>query len=336
MATEYYAVICEISPRALRIGFAGESIPLVCLEPSLPLWRKYRPSSDKDIYPRLFDLDSHLLTPEQRKKLTKSVQNSPEDQSLLETYRKDAADGKFVFWGNDAFRALGRLMKHIITKELMVSPRNVKLMVLDYGYSAVERFQLCRALLGPAGCAHSVYFISRAPCVSMSASVEDAIIVDFGWLECRISVLGELRIVKETGLEELCEEVICYRALRDTGAGIEETLDYLVKESSMLLDLPAAIARLVGDISIDLRPQVLQNIVFCSSVVPLSTQRELVKQIQQLLPKLQVSGKHCLGAWAGASIYCSTTLLKHDLYQLRDREVTAEKLATGAWKKAIF
>lgn len=321
MANEYFAVILEVSPRLINIGFAGEAVPSVSLRPDLPIWKKYQPAY-KETYPRHFGLQSHSISQQQKEKILELFKKDNLSRSSLNAFQQAHRDGHFTFWEQDNYRALARLLKHTVTKQLMVSPRYVKFMVLDDDSSALEKFQLSSALLGPFGCATSVYFIPRAPCISMAASVEEALVVDIGWLECRLSALSELRVVKQRG-------TIGYS---------EETIDYGKSPgfSELIPGLSSLVADLVGELAVDVRPQVLQNLVFCGTIASLELQRNLVKQIQSLFPKLRVSGKYCLGAWAGGSIYCSTSLLKQDMNALRHREVTVEKLRSGAWKDVLL
>lgn len=336
MANEYYAIILELSPRKINVGFAGEASPLVSIRPDTPLWEKFQPPYEKDVYPRFFDLSSHSLTKEQKEELSSVLKNDKADSLILEKYQHDSQNGSFTFWELDGFRALGRLMKYVVVRNLMVSPCHVKIMVLDSGASALEKFQLCSVLLGPSGCACSVYFIPRASCISMAASVEDSVVVDFQWLECRISALSELRVVKEKCVETYSEETACYKMLR-TVSDAEEAREK-VNEGHFLSfkGLPEVLELLVEELAVDVRPKMVQNLVFTGDIaLSVELQRSLVKEVQLLLPRLTVSGKYCLGAWAGASIYCSTSLLKHDMNDLRNREVTREKLRNGKWK-SIF
>lgn len=320
MANEYFAVILEVSPRLINVGFAGEAVPSVSLRPDLPIWKRYQPAY-KETYPRHFGLQSHSISQEQKEEILELLKKDDLSRSSLNAYQEAHRGGNFTFWEQDNYRAVSRLLKQVVTKQLMVSPRHVKIMVLDNDSSALERFQLSSALLGPFGCAASVYFIPRAPCISMAASVEEALVVDIGWLECRLSALSELRVVKQRGSIDYSEETMTY--------GKSESQEKLENSG-----LAALVGGFVGELAVDVRPQVLQNLVFCGASLEL--QRDLVKQVQGLFPKLRVSGKYCLGAWAGGSIYCSTSLLKHDMNALRHREVTMEKLRSGAWKDVLL
>lgn len=331
MANEYYAVILEISARKIIIGFAGEAAPSISIRPDLPIWNRYQPPY-KETYPRYFQLQSHSITQEQKEEILLSIKDDNESLNLLNAYQEAHRRGEFAFWEQDGYESLSRLLKHVVTKQLMVTPRYVKIMILDDDSSALDKFQLCSALLGPLGCATSVFFIPRAPCISMGASVEDSLVVDFGWLECRVSALNELRVVKHTVSEDYSEETIRFKG----AGGDTDSQSAAFNDISKFAGLPKLLAKLVGDLAVDVRPQVLQNLVFCGDIASIDLQRHLVKETQKGFPKLTVSGKYCLGAWAGASIYCSTSFLKHDMNALRHKEVTMEKLRTGKWKDVFL
>lgn len=331
MANEYYAVILEISARKINIGFAGEAAPSISIRPDLPIWNRYQPPY-KETYPRYFQLQSHSITQEQKEEILLSIKDDNESLNSLNAYQEAHRRGEFAFWEQDGYESLSRLLKHVVTKQLMVTPRYVKIMILDDDSSALDKFQLCSALLGPLGCATSVFFIPRAPCISMAASVEDSLVVDFGWLECRVSALSELRVVKHTVTETYSEETIRFKGA-ESDDGSESAAS---KGFAKFAGLPKLLAKLIGDLAVDVRPQVLQNLVFCGDIASIDLQRHLVKETQKEFPKLTVSGKYCLGAWAGASIYCSTSFLKHDMNALRHKEVTMEKLRTGKWKDVFL
>ncbi|PSK38697.1 hypothetical protein C7M61_002636 [Candidozyma pseudohaemuli] len=331
MANEYYAVILEISAQEINIGFAGEAAPSISIRPGLPIWNRYQPPC-KETYPRYFQLQSHSITQEQKEEILLSLKDDNESHRSLNAYQEAQRKGEFAFWEQDGYESLSRLLKHIVTKQLMVTPRYVKIMILDDDSSALDKFQLCSALLGPLGCATSVFFIPRAPCISMAASVEDSLVVDFGWLECRVSALSELRVVKHTVTETYSEETIRFKgAESDNNAENAASKDF-----AKFAGLPKLLAKLVGELAVDVRPQVLQNLVFFGDIASIDLQRHVVKETQKEFPKLTVSGKYCLGAWAGASIYCSTSFLKHDMNALRHKEVTMEKLRTGKWKDVFL
>ncbi|PVH15587.1 uncharacterized protein CXQ87_003433 [Candidozyma duobushaemuli] len=331
MANEYYAVILEFSARKINIGFAGEAAPSVSIRPDSPIWIRYHPPY-KETYPRYFQLQSHSITQEQKEEILLSLKDDNESSKSLNAFQEAHRKGEFAFWEQDGYESLCRLLKHVVTKQLMVTPRYVKIMILDDDSSALDKFQLCSAVLGPLGCATSVFFIPRAPCISMAASVEDSLVVEFGWSECRVSALSELRVVKHTVTEDYSEETISFReAENDDGAE-----NAALKDFAKFGGLPKLLAKLVGDLAVDVRPQVLQNLVFCGDIASIDLQRHLVKESQKEYPKLTVSGKYCLGAWAGASIYCSTSFLKHDMNALRHKEVTLEKLRTGKWKDVFL
>lgn len=338
MANEYFAIILEVSPRVLNVGFAGESSPQVSLHPDLTLCKKYLTKQRGCIYPRYLDLHSHSLTPEQKLSLEDALQNDSRKLNLLEKYKQDYCR-RFVNWNQDDYRTLARLIKYIVTRILLVSPAQAKIFVLDQGLPGMEKFHLTKALVEATSCARSVYFIPRIPCVSMAANVEDSLVIDFQWQECRVIALQELRIVKEAAVVEYSEETVCYRLVEEGVVDdADEALSILDEKSCSIFEgLSAWIARFVHFLAVDVRPKVVQNVVFCGDLVKsVELQRQLVKDIQNALPNLRVSGKHCLGAWTGASIYCSTTLLRHDMNELRHSEVTKEKLHTGHWKDILL
>lgn len=331
MANEYYAVILEFCARKINIGFAGEAAPSVSIRPDLPIWNRYQPPY-KETYPRYFQLQSHSITQEQKKEILNSLRDDHDSLKSLNAYQGAHRKGQFAFWEQDGYESLCRLLKHVVTKQLIVTPRYVKIMILDDDSSALDKFQLCNALLGPLGCATSVFFIPRAPCISMAASVEDSLVIDLGWRECRVSALSELRVVKHTVTEDYSEETVSFKEAEND----DDAEDTASKELAKFDGLPKLLARLVGELAVDVRPQALQNLVFCGDIAGIDLQRYLVKETQKEFPKLSVSGKYCLGAWAGASIYCSTSFLKHDMNALRHKEVTMEKLRTGKWKDVLL
>lgn len=338
MANEYYAVTLEFSPRSIRLGFAGEATPHTEISWNTPVWNKFQTNKiPQKALPGYLETASHALSPEQQAQLTENVCELHEKVAL--TYRQDMTNNRFVFWQDDGYLALSRTLKHLLVAKLLISPGRTKLFVVDGGFSAVEKFQFCQALLTPTGIA-SVCFVPRSPCSAISANVENAVVVDFGWKDCSVVVVGDLRCILVDRFSRFSEEAVRYRLEED----LNSVGDLVVGRSgqkSVLENvlfgcdsLPQAIAQVIRKQAIDLRPVIAKNLVMTGELAHIcGLKGRLIQEVQCLLPDVAVLGKETLGPMAGTSLYCSTTLLRHDRNKWKHLEVTREKLNTEAWKE---
>lgn len=329
MAHEYYAVVLEFAPRYIRLGFAGEALPHIEIGPRSSYW--IAPRSDAFL-PAYLEAQSHALEPEQQKHVLEAIES--ELQHVCKAFRLDAEDN-WANWNSDKYISLARTIKQLLVNKLLVSPNAVKLFVVDSGLAAVHKHDLCQAMLRDVV---SLCFIPRSPCSAIAANVEDAVVVHVGWEESTTVVLGDLRCVfVETSVDYL-QEAIHYKLLEKTQQAGFDATETLIRKTSLdvqdngLLSLVEGLAQNVSSIiskqPIDMRLSLAQNLVITGQLSDIpGFKTRLAQEAQRRLPRSSVKVKKCLGSWAGASLYCSTTLLRHDRTKWRHMEITKEKLA---------
>lgn len=317
MAHEYYAVILEVSPRFVRIGFAGESAPHNTFDSSSAPWAMHvlaavQPAEE----PRFLGFDSHLLTPDQQRQLHTAYADDEDTQMALQMFKKDCIEKKTVAWSHDEFRLLARFVRHLLLYELLVSPDNVKLFVVnDESWSVVHRLGMSRSLLSSR--ISSVMFLPRFPMIAMLALVEECMVVDVSWEGASVVAVSDLRVVSLRVLEDVSEERLHYTR----GSFEEGRIENVCEE----------IVRFLDALPVDIRPGLAKNIVFVGTAFNRSIEDSLVGGLRARLPRMDVCKRANLGVWAGASIYCYAVLLQLDRREWKHRELTLDKIQRGKW-----
>lgn len=345
---EYYAVILHFTPRSFRLGFAGEPEPIVDLTPSSLLWKHFVSNTPTERqYPWFLETESHSLESSNKTELLDAIDLLPELSLMVKHFNKDYNENRWTNWHRNHYRDLGRLLKHCISHEMLISPSLCKLFIIDGGLLAVEKYQVCQSLLAQRKCA-AVSFLPHSVLCAVAASIEDATVIHIDWHECNVSILSDLRSVLEKTYRDFSLETVHYNL---EGGTLEfdaiealasaplhrEQLEELSMDHPMkmiLSGLPEEVARMILASDIDTRPKVAKNIVFLGAVggIP-GFKAVFISQLRKYLPSLTVSGKECLGAWTGASLYCLTTLLRQDKSKWKRKEVSRDKLDTEAWRE---
>lgn len=350
MATEYYAVVLHFTPRLVQLGFVGEPRPHVELGPHSSMWNKFIPVSPDGIprqYPGYLGTQSHALDFGARTKLVAAIENQPALVKVVDQYNADFARNTWTNWHTNEFRDLARLVKHCVSSSLLISAARCKLFVVDSGFLAVEKFQLGSALLGHGACA-AFSFLPLDPLCAIAACLDDAIVVNFAWLQCTVAVLADLRTLVTEHYTQYSEESVHYGSVANIGSGEFEEVEQRLLGAfadtddtddshllhSELKTLAASIAKLILTLELDTRAKVAPNIVFVGRLPDIpGFKTALLKHLKSQVPHLPISGKQCLGAWAGASLYCSTTLLRQENKKWKHREISKDRLDTEAWRE---
>lgn len=309
--SQYYAIILEFTQRELRLGLAGEAQAHVRLTPDSPEWKDADPPESSTCFPEYLQLDSHSLTSDTRDVLLQSVQRN---QPNLPQFARDRDLRRWADWSADGFAALSRLTRTLLVQRLLVSPSEVKLFVLDGGLCALDKYALCETMMSDRA-AVSVTFLPHSPCCSVAAGVEDALVVSLGWLRCRVVAILDLRCVSQTETRRFSEQSLLYG---EQECDSEDLRGLCLEIASQLRNLPS-----------DTRPKVARNVLFVGLENPAFVNK-IIESLQAAFPKYGVSAKVCLGAWAGASLYCSTSLLKQNTAKWRHMEISKRSLESTA------
>ena len=131
-----------------------------------------------------------------------------EKRSSFPSTTKDYGTHWFC-WKNDKFRALSRLVKHLILALLLISNVSAKLFIID-GEWRLLRKRCYVSQLFAQNAAVAVTFLPRSPCLAISGGVENGTLVHFGWIECCVVCGCDLRCVSSRSLLEYSGESIHY------------------------------------------------------------------------------------------------------------------------------
>ncbi|GEQ66435.1 hypothetical protein JCM33374_g98 [Metschnikowia sp. JCM 33374] len=342
MSNEYYAVILEFSSREIKLGFVGDSSEHTRVTPESPLWKKFVPASKStSTSPAFLQVDSHAIPVDLKDELLQSFNCLSPYQDVLSAYEADRNALKWYDWELDEYVTLSIIVRVLLSTRLLISPLKTKIFVIDSEFSAANKATLCKTFLGMKT-AVTITYLPFSPCCCIGAGVENALVVSLDWSSCKVVPVLDLRSLPAREYVQFSGESIHYSpAIRHNSKTFEEIeSDILsndtIMEKAFFIEncLPAAIAGFVKSLDLDSRTCVAENIIFTGvrSHIP-GIKGRLLTEIANFLQGYDVSGKVCLGAWAGASLYCSTTLLKIKGSEWKHMEVSKvnlEKNATGA------
>lgn len=349
LMSEYYAVVLQFSATEIQLGFAGESMPHVTLSPLSPIWKKFQPPTTgrSRRAPRYLGAGSRALEPEERAKLFESIESDPITKNVVDQYTADLNYGRWTHWHTNEYQHLARLLKYCVVQFLLVLPANCKFFITDPNFLALQKYHLGSSLLKLRVCA-ALVFLPQAQLSAISAGLEDSVVVDFASDECTVTVLGELRVLASATFDQYSEETVHYKVVETRenldfnevrefilgpGLGDDEKIPEIL---SLLGGLPGKIANLILKLDIDAKAEVCENIVFTGAILKSpGLKKAIIGDVQKFLPHLHISGKSTLGSWAGASLYCSTTLLRQDSRKWKHMEVSRGKLETDAWNQFL-
>lgn len=335
MSDEYFAVILEFNPLEVKLGFAGESTTHVRLTYEDPLWSSITPCPTllKDS-PSFLGLSSHALEEQQKKDFLSNITKDVSYRDMISAFKQDEKDRKFFDWSADRYKTLSRLLKILVPSSLLISPHKAKLLVLDHELPLNEKYFLCEAILD-IGAAVSVCFLPFVECAAIGAGVDDALVLLVQWNTCILAVVLDLRRVEQEEYQHISGEALHYGQVskdrnRDflriyqEGFFTTESLDRMLSDEAGLVEKTA---QAIKKLSIDLRGKVSGNVVICGKVSDMpGFKGRVLTELASRLPGYDISGKECLGAWAGASLYCSTSLLKESYSKWTHVELTRSNL----------
>lgn len=326
MPNEYYALILEFTLKSVNLGFAGEQEAHVSVRPMSPVWKRFVfPSDASTRYPSVLGLGSHSLLDSDKKRIVASL--SDNEKHALTQFNREFGHSWFC-WGSDKYRTLARIVKYLVLSLLLVSNASAKIFVVDGGLAAAEKFQLCEAFFARK-VAVATSFLPRALCAMVAAGVDNGLLVDLRWDACVLVSVFDLRSISTRRLEQFGEENLCYKSEEQKASNLTqaEIASLLLDEAFFSAGLPKEIASEILSLGIDCRSLVAGNIVFSG---PLSNNSKLTGKIilavKEAAGHITVMQKAGLGAWAGASLYCSVALLKEEKSSWRIKEITKDIL----------
>lgn len=330
MSKEYFAVILEFNCQEVKLGFAHEPKEHVCIVPGHPLWDRYIMLENRDHVPSYLEFFSPCVDLELRKLLQSNAENDPKLSKMLLQYSSDGKNLEWYDWEADRFMALARLIRHLISSSLLISPSSSKLFLVDTGLSAVSKRNFCDAVFEQQASA-SVSFLSHSLCSSMASGVRDALVVDLGWKSCKMSSVVDLRIVDCSESIEVSREASHYKYVLNSefkGFGaVEKQLwgasDPNALHSFSLQLLPQMIAHIIKKSSLETRRRLAEHIIFTGKLSNCHLLLELIlSEVSQHLHTIRASALENLGSWAGASVYCSTVLLKEEYEDWKNMQIS--------------
>lgn len=343
MSNEYYAVILEFNFLSVKLGFARELREHVRIDSKHLLWSKFITKTPLNCHPSYLELSSHCLDKSLRDELCSKLETNPLYLRMLTSYVRDRDNLEWYDWSTDGYLALSRLVRHLLSTSLLVSPSKCKLFVVDSGMSATSKDQLCAALFKYQTCV-SIAFLSLSLSVVMSSGLRNALVVDFGWDCCRISAIIDLQIIKCEHIVAFSHETIHFKFLLaheiENFNEVEERIradardDTCSLNALSLQELPSRLAEIIKKTSIDNRPLLAQNVIFTGRLLNYGPVAQLIlRETHHKLKSMTIQAVANLGAWSGASLYCSTILLKENYNNWRHIQISRGQLDANSKKE---
>lgn len=335
MTNEYYAVILEFNSQIIKLGFAHEPKEHVCITPESPTWSRYIRQECFNPAPAFFGLSSHCFDDATKESFLSNASNDPRIKDMLQQYQQDQRRLRWYDWEIDNFRSLAQTVRFLISTGLMITPTKSKLFVVDPGLSMVAKRQFCDAVFDYQASA-SVSFLPHAVCLALASGVRDAMIVNVSWDICKVSCLVDLRVVSSKEFVDFSHETIHYKVAMAKKSGVYKDIELQLKASAELdislenhvLDkLPLELAKMIKKDTIDNRLPLASNIImtgFLDSGKRL--QEAILKLTSSCLKTMTAQGVENIGAWSGASIYCSTILFNEDYDDWKHIQISCGQL----------
>lgn len=322
MTNEYYAVILEFNSQIIKLGFAHEAKEHVCITPESPIWSKYIRQECFSSAPAFLGLSSPCLNDTTKETLLLNANNDPILKVMLHQYKQDQRRLKWYNWEQDGFKSLAQTIRYLVSTSLMITPTKSKLFVVDSGMSMTAKRNFCDAIFSHLASA-SVSFLPHAICLAIASGVRDAIVIDINWDICKMSCLVDLRIVSSKEYVDFSHESVHYMAAIPKKSGVFRDIDFQLKTSAELVDatledlalekLPFEIAHMIKKIPVDNRLPLASTIIMTGFLESEERLQEAILKLASLsLETMTAQGIESLGAWSGASIYCSTILFNEN------------------------
>lgn len=339
-------VILDIGSRYIKAGPAGLELPYVCV-------------MNKD-YPITTQLPSFLELNDTSMDLSQYGEIMLHlDDSIIQL--QNAYLLQLVNWMNtlDELSLHNNLRE--VFKLLLLSMSMCRVIVLDNGLSQINKYLISKILLLNMG-VKSTQFVPENILSVISSNSANGLVVSMSWTSVQVSSVVDYRIVNEledkdglTGenlhfriIEQLieddhpvladnrCFEIVQMFVLNHVFCG-DESIDtkvviegYQFRQDLRNLIINTLVPKVVSMImktinmtNVDVKPLLYQNIIFdggLSNVRGLKS--EILKSLR--LQSLQVNAIKCLGAWQGASIYFSTSIIKRSRSTRKAQEITKE------------
>lgn len=331
MSNEYYAVILEFNSREIKLGFVGEASEHVKVNSESPLWRKLVPrTSSTASLPAFLEVDSHAISTEIQNEILQNLEDSEVYKELCQAYQRDKKDLKWFDWDLDNYLTLATLVKALLSTKLLIQPLKTKLFVLDSPFPAAKKSLLCKTFLNTKAVV-AITFLPFSPCCCIASGVENALVVSMDWNSCKLIPVLDLRSLPPREFVQFSGESMHYSPSILHDSKTFQDIELEIQKCNSVVEeilfsencLPVKIADFVKTLQIDSRACVVGNIIFTGlrSQIP-GVKGRLLTEIASNLPGLNVSGKVCLGSWTGASLYCSTTLLKMKSTEWKHMEIS--------------
>lgn len=311
MSNDYFPVLLQFSPTAVDLGFAGERCPHIILTHRHPLWQLLVPQLGTCTFPRYLGLESRVLQSGERTAFEKVAEEK--NAELFKRYRSAFQEKVWVDWAHDMYVSLVRVVKYLLHLSLLISPLKCKLFVIDSGIAAIDKSRFCLAVIG-SHCALLVTFIPCSPCIAIGAGLENALIVNREWELLEVVAVVEWRRVWLKLYFDVSQEGQTYA-----------TDEYKENENRLIGE---HITEAIDLLDVHIRADCREHVLFCN----------ISEQVVELVTKLHpaIVAKASLGVWKGASIYCSTTLLRQARVNWKKLEITREKIQSMALHERGF
>lgn len=343
MSNEYYAVILEFNCLSVKLGFAHEAREHVCIDARHSLWSKYITKTRRECYPAFLDLSSHCLDQELKHEIGSILKEDPSYLTMLAAYTDDNERHEWYEWGTDGYVALSQMVRHLLSTSLLISPSKCKLFVVDSGLSAISKDRVCAALFKFQTCV-SATFLSLPLSVTIASGMRNALVVDLGWDSCKVSLVVDLRILKSEHIIAFSHETAHYKFALSCNAASFNEIEEAIRDISTQRDfslealsfqeLPNVLAKMIRKTAIDNRPLLAQNVIITGSLAGFGRVPEVIlRDTDNAIATMNVHSLASLGAWSGASLYCSTILLKEDYNNWRHIQISHGQLDTKSNKE---
>lgn len=242
---EYYPVILDINSTFIRAGFAGDALPLVTIKSV-----DQNDQSTLNKVPPYYDLNDASMTSEQLDMVMSCMFSSnPVIKQVSEIYTKDSSHTRHskCISGNN----LQLKLSDIFINHLLVSPPRTKIIIVDSGYSILEKSRISKILLFKIG-VKSIIWTPESTLHVIGANSINGLVVNVQWDSLLLNSIIDLRIISHLEqFDKFNGNTLHYKIIEKLLELEDEDVNTLLKNTNLFDIIENFIANAVYVRSID-------------------------------------------------------------------------------------
>lgn len=196
---EYYPVILDIGSMFLKAGIGGDPYPSAIELTDF----KQKMSRNEIQIPPHFEANNPLLSEEQLEFFRNKLLGHEDTKKLCEIFTNDvhsftSINTQIISKNNEL--VLSGKINNILCNKLIISPKELKVILIDSNLSMVNKFKIIDILLNNIQ-VKSVYLIPEPILTVLGSNLTDGLVLNFNWELFTLHAVADLRIIDKNTTE---------------------------------------------------------------------------------------------------------------------------------------